>query len=154
MAEQILRGKFFIPSEGKYIFRRIRIAPSTIPGGGEGAFAVDHIPKGAIGTYRGVKKNNDNADMLYSWEIYNYDKNGKPISEQPMHHLDASNPRYANWARWVNCGMKNRDNNMEVEQKFDKIYYIAKKDIAPGKELFIDYGEGYRRENLKMTGRY
>jgi hypothetical protein len=54
----------------------------------------------------------------------------------------------------VNCGMKRRDNNMDSIQKFDKIYYFAKKNINPGQEIFIDYGVGYRKSNLGMNGRY
>ena len=43
---------------------------------------------------------------------------------------------------------------MECEQRFMKIYYIALRDIKAGEELFIDYGEGYREDNLKMKGEY
>jgi hypothetical protein len=155
-ADNIIRARFYLPSTGKYTFYRIKIAPSTIKDAGSGAFAVDEIPFGAEGVYRGVRKSLDNANIPYSWEIYDYDlRTGIPKdTKQPIFYIDASEDTKSNWARFVNCGIKRRHNNLYAEQRYDKLYYISSKTIKPGEELFIDYGAAYRKNNLKFTGRY
>ena len=153
--EEFITSKFFIPSENKYRYLRLRIAPSKIKDAGMGVYAVDKIPKDAECPYKGVKKSMERGDVYYSWIIYEYDLiTGNSITTKELFLLDASNKKTSNWTRYVNCGMRRRDNNMDSIQKFDKIYYFAKKNINPGQELFIDYGLGYRKTNLGMTGRY
>ena len=153
--EEYINAKFFIPSENKFRFIRLKIAPSTIQGAGMGVYAVDEIPKDAKGHYKGVKKSMARGNVYYSWIIYEYDtKTGNSITNKELFLLDASNKKNSNWTRYVNCGLKKRDNNMDSIQKFDKIYYFAKKKIKQGQELFIDYGSGYRKTNLGMKGRY
>lgn len=154
--EEIIRARFYVPSTGKYSFYRVRIAPSTIPGAGLGAFAMDEIPFGAEGVYRGVKRTTETANVPYSWEIYDYDlRTGIPKqTKSPMHYVDASDKDKANWTRFVNCGIKRRHNNLYAEQRYDKLYYVASKSIKPDEELFIDYGPAYRKNNLNMSGRY
>lgn len=153
--EKIVKGQFYIPSEKKgkrYKFLKLKIAPSSIPNAGKGCFTIDLIPKGSKGIYRGVLKsvNNDNVDYLYSWEIFKYNKKGKTKYNKLIKYLDGSNDKYSNWTKYVNCANKNINNNMEPEQHFEKLYYIALRDILPGEELFIDYGDGYREENLNL----
>ena len=149
------KTKFFIPEENKYKFLQLEIKPSSIENAGMGVYAVDKIPKGACGIYKGVKKSLNNGNAYYSWVIYEYDdQTGEPISNKEMYLLDASNPKTSNWTRYVNCGMKKKFNNMACSQKFDKIYYYTTKNIEPGTELFIDYGKDYRKVNLGMKGTY
>lgn len=153
--EEIVMAKFFIPSENKSKYLRLKIAPSTIQEAGMGVYAVDDIPKDAKGFYKGVKKSMMRGNPFYSWIIYEYDtKSGNATTTKELFLLDASNKKISNWTRYVNCGMKRRDNNMDSIQKFDKIYYFTKKKIKSGQELFIDYGSGYRKSNLGMNGRY
>lgn len=154
--ENIIRSRFYIPSTGKYSFFRIRISSSTIPNAGMGAFAVDEIPFGAEGVYRGIKRSMDTANIPYSWEIYDYDlTTGVPKTNKlTLFYIDASEEDKSNWARFVNCGMKRRHNNLYAEQRYDKLYYITAKSIKPGEELFIDYGPNYRKNNLRLSGRY
>ena len=152
---QIVSTKFYIPSEKKYKFLRLRIAPSSITAAGMGVYAVDEIPKGAKGVYRGVKRSLEKGNVYYSWIIYEYDPiTGDAITNKELFLLDASNKKTSNWTRYVNCGMRKRDNNMDSIQRFEKIYYYTTKKINPGQELFIDYGTGYRKSNLGMKGRY
>jgi SET domain-containing protein len=153
--DKIVRGKFYL-KKGKSKFLKLRIAPSTIKNAGMGCFAVDPIPKGSKSSYRGLfrSENSNNIDHLYSWQICKFDKNGKTKYKSVIGYLDGSNDKYSNFNKYVNCGMKSKDNNMECEQRFMKIYYIALRDIKAGEELFIDYGEGYREDNLKMKGEY
>jgi len=153
--DSIIKTKFYIPQEKKYKYLRVKLAPSTIPNAGLGVYAVDEIPKDAKALYKGVKKSMTRGNYIYSWIIYEYDTvSGNSTTMKELYLIDATNKKYSNWTRYVNCGMKKRDNNMDSIQKFDKIYYFAKKNIHPGQELFIDYGVGYRRSNLGMKGRY
>lgn len=79
---------------------------------------------------------------------------GEPISSEILHYLDASDLRFSNWTRFVNCALREIDNNLEIKQHFENIYYITKRPILRNEEFFIDYGENYRTINLKMTGPY
>lgn len=153
---QVIRARFYVPSTNKYSFFRIRTGPSTINGAGQGAFAVDEIPYGAKGVYRGVKRTAETANIPYSWEIFDYDlRTGIPKkSKNPLYYIDAFEADKANWTRYVNCGLKRRHNNLFADQQYDKLYYITLKTIKPGEELFIDYGPAYRKNNLGLTGRY
>jgi len=150
-----IKAKFYIPSENKYKYIRLKIAPSTIQKAGLGVFAIDPIPNGSSGTYKGVKKSLDKGDPYYSWIIYEYHPiHGHPVNTKEMYLLDAQSKKTSNWTRYVNCGMKKKDNNMDSKQEFDRIYYYATRNINPNEELFIDYGRGYRRTNLGMKGKY
>lgn len=156
----VKRIKLYVPSLNAYKFFRIRIAPSTIPQAGEGVFAVDPIPKGAEGIYKGVKRyegtiSGSRVNALYSWDVYEYDpETGVSKNRKTLLFVDAANPKTSNWTRYVNCGPTKKSNNVDVEQRYTDIYYMMKRDIKPGEELFVDYGPAYRREHLKMKGRY
>jgi hypothetical protein len=157
--EKIVKAKFYIPKEDKTKYIRLKIAPSKIENAGLGVYAVDDIPKDARGMYKGVKKSLDKGNVYYSWLIYEYDlvsgtPNRDKEREKELFLIDASSKSKSNWTRYVNCGMHKKDNNLDSEQCFDKIYYYTTKKINSGDELFIDYGIGYRKNNLKMKGRY
>lgn len=149
------RSEFYIPSRGKYMILRTMIKPSTIKGAGMGVFAIDKIPKGAEIKYAGVKKGQYTANHYYSWEVKTYDpETGEPDDEDILYFIDASDVKYANCTRTVNCGMTKKANNMDAVQRFGKFFYVAMRDILPGEELFVDYGEQYRKVNLGMKGKY
>ena len=154
-SEDIRRARFYVPSYGQVKVYQIKIGPSSVPEAGKGAFAVDFIPKGAEIEYKGIKKTEEAANPLISWTVYQYNKQGKPTdSNKTLFLLDASDPEKSNFTRYVNCGPNRKANNFISEQRFEKILYIATKDIQPGEELFIDYGPGYRKSNLHFKGRY
>jgi len=140
----ITRAKFFFP-DGRIRFLRMRIAPSTITNAGLGCFTQNFIPKGAYGVYQGVFNQNKDTGSKYAWEIDDYDrKTGCFIPSTPIGFIDAKNPKYGNWTRYVNCGITRGANNMKPYQKFQKMYYMALQDISAGAELFIDYGTEFR----------
>lgn len=153
---KIVRSLFYIPKTKRYEYLRIKIAPSTIKAAGMGAYAVDPIPKGAKCEYKGVKKVEEDANLYYAWTIKTFDKDtGEPDDRDlPLYYVDATDLRKSNWTRYANCGMKSKDNNMDSEQEFANFYYVAMRDIKPGEEIFIDYGEEYRKFNLGMKGKY
>lgn len=128
----------------------IEIKPSIIKGAGLGIFSKDIIPKNCKTEYTGqfIKQYDDNTpdnyNIAYSWTILKWKKNGDPIDGQIYGYLDAFDKKYSNWTRYVNCPVSKQLENMEMEQKYDKIYYKTKRIIYPNEELFIDYGDGYR----------
>lgn len=141
--------------KGKKVILRTLVAPSTIPGAGMGIFAVDPIPKGASIQYKGLKKGEKTANHFYSWEVRTYDpETGKSDDKDVLYYIDASDVKYSNCTRTVNCGMTKSANNMDAIQRRGKFFYVALRNIKPGEELFVDYGEEYRTVNLKMRGKY
>ncbi len=130
---------------------KIELKPSIIKGAGLGVFALEYIPRNSKTEYLGqfIKEYNDdtpnNFNIAYSWTILKWKKNGEPIDGQIYGYLDAYDKKYSNWTRYVNCPVTRVLENMEMEQKFDKIYYKTKRNIFPNEELFIDYGEEYRQ---------
>ena len=154
-SEKIIRVPFLLKTK-KYKYFKLLLAPSTIKGAGIGVFAVDKIPEGAKSIYKGIKKNEDNENLHYSWSVKEYNKKtGKAdYGGEVLYYLDAFDIKESNWTRFVNCGKKSDDNNIDSEQIYNKIYYITLIDIEPKSELFIDYGDQYRKYNLKMKGKY
>jgi hypothetical protein len=165
--EKIVHALFYIPSNkrsektgrkmlGKYKYIKIRLAPSSIKAAGIGAYAVDPIPKGARGIYKGISKDEEDTNMYYAWTIKTFDEESgeTDYNDESLYYVDAFDLKKSNWTRYVNCGLTDKANNFESDQKFDKIFYVATRDIKPDEELFIDYGEGYRVDNLGMKGKY
>lgn len=154
--EKIVNALFWIPGAERYKYLRVRLAPSNIKAAGIGAYAVDEIPKGARGVYKGVSKRETETNMYYSWIVKSYDAETGETDEEdrPMYYIDATDLDTSNWTRYVNCGMTNKVNNFDSDQLYDKFFYVATKNIKPDEELFIDYGNEYREDNLGMKGAY
>ncbi len=162
--EKIVKALFWIPKgkvsdgggRGKYEYLRVRLAPSNIKAAGIGAYAVDPLPKGARGVYKGVPMTEDAVNMYYAWTVKSFDADTGEVDEDDdeLYYIDAFDTSKSNWTRYVNCGMKNRYNNFESDQLYDKFFYVALRDVEPGEELFINYGDAYREDNLGMTGKY
>lgn len=161
--EKIVNALFWLPKvkgakgkKGAYKYLKVRLAPSNIKAAGIGAYAVDPIPKGARGVYKGISLNEEDSNMYYSWTVKSfYPDTGEPDDEdETVYYVDATNLETSNWTRYVNCGMKSKLNNFDSDQLYDKFFYVATRDIEPDEELFIDYGLDYRSDNLGMTGKY
>lgn len=164
--EKIVKALFWIPvissvtgkarKRGEYKYLRIRIAPSNIKKAGMGAYAVDPIPKGARGVYKGVSREEEDTNVFYAWVVKSFNrKSGLPDeNDESTYYIDAQDIRRSNWTRFVNCGMTDASNNFESDQIYDKFFYVALRNIEPDEELFIDYGPEYRESNLGMKGKY
>jgi hypothetical protein len=138
-------------ADGSYKYFKIMIKESTIKGAGMGIFALEDIPKGAMAQYKGLAKSADAMNPFYSWEVHRYDIRGRSkVFSDPIHYLDATSIAHSNWPRFVNCGPSSASNNMDINQIYDKIFYLTTRRIKKGEELFIDYGEGYRTDNLHI----
>jgi hypothetical protein len=158
--KKIVKALFYIPpnanAKGRYLYLKVKLAPSSIKAAGTGAYAEDPIPKGARGVYKGIPRSEEEVNSYYSWTVKSHDPlTGKPDNEdQTIYYVDATELSTSNWTRYVNCGTTRKSNNFTTVQRYDKFFYVATRDIAAGEELFIDYGPDYRKDNLGMRGPY
>jgi hypothetical protein len=155
-ANIVVKALFYIPADMCYRYIDIKIAKSTIKAAGLGAFAVQPIPEGARGIYKGIAHDTEDTNMYYSWIVKSFNRiTGEADDEDtPLYYIDATDLSTSNWTRYVNCGMTLKINNIEVDQVFDKFFYVANRDIEEGEELFVDYGSDYRKYNLGMGKKY
>jgi hypothetical protein len=114
------------------------IATSTIPNAGNGAFANIFLKKGTVlGNYKGKRLSKQQYDRLkdqsYVWEL---------SSRYGPIYIDGKNPKVSNWLRFLNDS-RDRRLNVEPYQYRGDIYYRTTKNIKPGTELFISYGDEY-----------
>jgi uncharacterized protein len=111
--------------------------------GGLGLFARTKIPKDhKIVQYIGKKVTTVEADSKPNRYIFEIDNDWS---------IDGS-PRY-NVARYVNHSCDpNAESVMEEDGKENKIFFTAIKDIEPGEEVTIDYGEVYFNDYIKNIG--
>ena len=114
------------------------ITTSTIPNAGNGAFANIFLPRGTVlGKYKGVRLNKSQyerlADDSYVWEL---------SSPQGPIYIDGKDPAKSNWLRFLNDS-RDRRINVEPYQYRGNIHYRTIKDVKPGGELFVSYGDFY-----------
>jgi SET domain len=150
--EKIVDALFYLQDEGRYAYIKIRIAPSSIKEAGYGAYAYEKIPKRAMGIYRGVPKLENQTNLYYAWMIKEFDfETGKAAyASETQYCIDAEDMYKSNWTRFVNTCDESKKFNLEPYQIYDNYYYVAKSNIKPGTELFIDYGDEYKTCNLGM----
>ena len=65
---------------------------------------------------------------------------------EPEYLIDGHHLATSNWLRFLNCSRDCREENVEVMECYGKIYYTTTRDISPGTELLIYYGDHYARE--------
>jgi hypothetical protein len=110
------------------------IKQSSVPNIGLGAFweGSDPLPaRRRIGVYAGRILKRQPHDCTYLFEI--------STTKRPK-YICARNTRYANWTRYINDPRPSRDANVY----FTSDGRVATlRQIKPGEELFIDYGEWY-----------
>lgn len=148
---------FFQPLTEKYFSVPLVIKPSLIEAAGMGVFAEQKIPKGAFSYYRGLIKSEDAQNGHYTWIIREWDRQSgfAPDDADTVYYTDATDLRTSNWCRYVNCPSHGVKCNIQVDQYFGHVKYVASEDISPGDELYIDYGPEYRFSNIKIkTRRY
>lgn len=67
-------------------------------------------------------------------------------NSQEDHYVDAYNILTSNWLRFLNCPRDEPEENVKVYECYGKIYYMTTKDVYPGTELLVHYGEAYAKE--------
>ncbi len=113
--------------------RRTQVRRSGVHG--KGVFAIQHIDAG-------------DTVLEYKGEIITWDEalaRHPHDPEQPNHtfyfHLDDGHvidgKHEGNSAKWINHSC---EPNLEAEQQGFRVFLKALRDIAPGEELFFDYG--------------
>ncbi|XP_052693148.1 uncharacterized protein LOC128171393 isoform X1 [Crassostrea angulata] len=114
-----------------------RIELSTIPGAGFGGFTERFVPKHTIlGSYEGLTHLHHREDDLYSWQVEKVDSEG-------VYMIDAGSPAHSNWLRWLNCAGNVEQENVVAVACAGLILYMTTRDIEPGSEMFVWYGDGY-----------
>jgi len=112
------------------------IRPSTIQGAGRGLFAKAHIAEeDTIGYYTG--------EVIDEQEFHNPDR---PFSAYVLwvcrtHIIIGEGPR-ANYTRFINHSDE-PNAFLVVSSRWKTARFEALRDIAPGEEIFFDYGEDY-----------
>jgi len=131
--------------------KNLFVKQSGLPGTGKGLFTKVFIPKGTkIVEYKGTIttwKEVDHTDGENGY-IY-YVKRNYVIDARP-HPKELA--RYANDARGLKK-IKNKTNNAEYQETGLQVFIVAKKDIAAGTEIFVEYGKEYWeviRYNMKL----
>jgi SET domain-containing protein len=113
------------------------------PGTGKGLFATAPFSKGDfIIEYTGVRIPTKEADFHRGRYLFEIDEQWT-IDGEP-----SSNP-----ARYVNhCCDPNAEAKIVKDEVGKHIMFFAVRDIAPGEEFTIDYGEEYYNDFIKPEG--
>ena len=62
---------------------------------------------------------------------------------QENHYVDGYDMTTSNWLRWINCARHVNEENVYCLHCRGKPYYVTSRDIHPGEELLVYYGEIY-----------
>ena len=62
------------------------------------------------------------------------------------HFIDGYNINVSSWLRFINCARTPAEENVLVAECKGRFYYITCKDITPGQELLVYYGDSYAKE--------
>uniref|UniRef100_A0A915NA15 SET domain-containing protein n=1 Tax=Meloidogyne javanica TaxID=6303 RepID=A0A915NA15_MELJA len=115
---------------------------SPIPNAGKGVFAKVDIPVGIVfGPYEGIllqdpKKSSQDG---YSWELRV--GNGKP-----SFYIDAKDPRYSNWMRYINSPRHESEQNLLAFQYRGSVFYRVYRPVDKNSELLVWYGKSFGKE--------
>jgi hypothetical protein len=60
--------------------------------------------------------------------------------------IDASDLSHANWLRLVNCARIEEEQNISAFQCGGDVFYRTSKNVHPGSELLVWYGDQYAME--------
>ncbi|KAK1875536.1 PR domain zinc finger protein 5, partial [Dissostichus eleginoides] len=94
-----------------------------------------------FGPFAGEKKLpgelDESLDTRLMWEV-------RGSKGDVLYILDASNPRYANWLRFVHQAPSQEQKNLAAIQDGENIFYLAVDDIDTDTELLIGYLDNAR----------
>ena len=62
------------------------------------------------------------------------------------YYVNGKDENYGNWMRYINCSRIEDEQNLIAFQYHSEIYYRVYKEISPGSECLVWYGEEYAQE--------
>ncbi|KAK6177763.1 hypothetical protein SNE40_015799 [Patella caerulea] len=125
----------------------VEFRPSEVELGKPGVWCVTPIKEGRMyGPYAGevvTKDKYGDINYRYAWEVFNFETN------RVQHIINATNPVFGNWMRYVNCARYFEEQNIVSVQVDEEVYYKAIKDIEVGEEL-LTWFDLDQRHNVNM----
>ncbi|XP_051892862.1 PR domain zinc finger protein 12b [Pristis pectinata] len=114
------------------------IAQSSIPGEGLGIFSKTWIKPGTeMGPFTGRVISPEHVDLFKNnnlmWEVFNDDGTVR-------YFIDASQEDHRSWMTYIKCARNEQEQNLEVVQIGNNIFYKATETIPPDQELLVWYG--------------
>lgn len=121
---------------GMYVPDRFSLRASRVQDG-MGLFTARRVAKGEkFGPFAGEKRRpeelDERMDYRLMWEV-------RGSRGEVLYVLDATNPRHANWLRFVHEAPSQEQKNLAAIQEGENIFYLAVDDIEPDTELLIGY---------------
>ncbi|XP_061190810.1 uncharacterized protein LOC133198900 [Saccostrea echinata] len=114
-----------------------KVTLSSIPGAGMGAWT--HIPLSkytVLGSYDGLVRTDISDKDPYSWVVEKLQGNGTYV-------IDAMPLDSSNWLRFVNSPRNYQEENAQAVPCAGLIFYMTIKEVDPGSELMVWYGDSY-----------
>ncbi|XP_073412029.1 PR domain zinc finger protein 12 [Dendrobates tinctorius] len=113
------------------------IAQSSIPGEGLGIFSKTWIKAGTeMGPFTGRVISPEHVDLCKNnnlmWEVFNEDGTVR-------YFIDASQEDHRSWMTYIKCARNEQEQNLEVVQIGNSIFYKAIETIPPDQELLVWY---------------
>ncbi|KAF5888572.1 PR domain zinc finger protein 5 isoform X2 [Clarias magur] len=121
---------------GMYVPDRFALKSSKVQDG-VGLYTARRVKKGEkFGPFAGEKRMpgdlDESMDPRLMWEV-------RGNRGDVLYILDASNPRHANWLRFVHQAPSQEQKNLAAIQDGENIFYLAVDDIETDTELLIGY---------------
>ncbi|XP_051900607.1 PR domain zinc finger protein 5 isoform X2 [Pristis pectinata] len=121
---------------GMYVPDRFSLKSSKVQEG-IGLYTARRVKKGEkFGPFAGEKRLphelDESMDSRLMWEV-------RGNKGEVLYILDASNPRYSNWLRFVHQAPTQEEKNLAAIQEGENIFYLAVDDIETDTELLIGY---------------
>nr|XP_032828847.1 PR domain zinc finger protein 12 [Petromyzon marinus] len=115
----------------------LTVAPSSVPGEDLGIYTRTWIKQGTeMGPFTGKMIPPDGVDIFKNnnlmWEVFNEDGTVR-------HFVDASQDNHRSWMTYIRCARNEQEQNLEVVQIGNSIYYKALEPIPPDQELLVWY---------------
>ncbi|KAK7919331.1 hypothetical protein WMY93_010615 [Mugilogobius chulae] len=135
---------------GMYVPDRFSLKSSKVQDG-IGLYTARRVKKGEkFGPFAGEKKLpselDESSDTRLMWEV-------RGSKGDVLYILDASNPRYANWLRFVHQAPSQEQKNLAAIQDGENIFYLAVDDIETDTELLIGFLDSDMEEEERKRRR-